>query len=376
MSDPKHRPKVCILIETLAKGGAERMAGNLSFLLQEIGFEVTVVVIYDDVSYRYAGTSLNLGYGDHRDGNFLYKAIKYNRLQRSIKRGKYDLIIDFRMRTHALRELIFLLFLFPLRKTIFRIATSVHDWYLPSPMWLFKPLYAKSLGILGVSEGITQQIRQRFQLSNVFTIYNPLDVNRTKDLSQAEKPPSDLYVIAVGRMSQDNQKQFDKLIEAYSKSTLPRTGILLRILGEGVQKPALIRIAEEKGLQDLIVFEGFTENPYPYMRGALFLALTSEHEGLPGVLLESLACGTPVVAFDCPTGPREIVVHEQNGLLVPDQDLKEMSKAMSRMIADRELYLLCQKNSQASISKFEKEHIKAEWLTFLESKGYSLPSSN
>jgi glycosyltransferase involved in cell wall biosynthesis len=102
----------------------------------------------------------------------------------------------------------------------------------------------------------------------------------------------------------------------------------LIILGDGSERPALERLIEERGLQNFVRLPGFVVNPYAYMARAAVFVLSSIHEGLPNVLMEALACGTPVVSTDCPSGPRQILDGGRYGPLVPVGDPEALAEAI------------------------------------------------
>ncbi len=127
------------------------------------------------------------------------------------------------------------------------------------------------------------------------------------------------------------------------------------------------KLAAKLNLQDLVHFEGFKENPFPYFKNALFTVLCSKFEGSPYVLLESLACGTPVIALDCPTGPREIIIHEKNGLLLPENDFKALKTAINRFVKDDNLRNACAANAQQSIADHNQQKVGEAWEKLLHS---------
>ena len=117
----------------------------------------------------------------------------------------------------------------------------------------------------------------------------------------------------------------------------------------------------------MISFLGFQQNPFNYFANARFFVLASEFEGFPMVLIEALACGTPVVSYDCPTGPSEIVHHQKNGLVVENGNINALSEAISRMHEDKALYKTCKENTRKSVAHLSFENIKDQWRQLIES---------
>ena len=99
----------------------------------------------------------------------------------------------------------------------------------------------------------------------------------------------------------------------------------------------------------------------------MFTILTSKYEGFPTMLIESLSQGTPVISVDCQSGPSEIIIEAQNGLLVPNNNPYLLSEAMNRFVTDNNLYLFCKNNAKKSVEKFNKEHISKDWKQIIES---------
>jgi glycosyltransferase involved in cell wall biosynthesis len=106
----------------------------------------------------------------------------------------------------------------------------------------------------------------------------------------------------------------------------------LALLGDGPEKENLRKLINSLSLSDNVTLEGYQENPYMYFSNADLFVLSSRYEGLPNAMLESLACGTPVVAFNCPGGIDEIIVNESQGVLVPENDVHALSMAIEKQI--------------------------------------------
>lgn len=143
---------------------------------------------------------------------------------------------------------------------------------------------------------------------------------------QEDEPP---VILGVGELS--SRKDFATLLRAFA--AMPDNGSYrLVILGRGQQKSALQILAEQLNIADRFYLPGFVPNPYPYMKRARLFAMTSRWEGMPVALIEALALGIPVVATDCPSGPREVLDNGRFGPLVPIRDVQALTQAMSQLL--------------------------------------------
>jgi glycosyltransferase involved in cell wall biosynthesis len=162
-------------------------------------------------------------------------------------------------------------------------------------------------------------------------IYNPvvtpeLDERAAREIAHPwlapDAPP---VVLAAGRLCE--QKGFATLIAAFAQVRAQRSARLL-IIGEGPERKRLEAEIRRRNLGDAVRLEGFVDNPFAYMRRAKLFVLSSLWEGLPGVLIQAMACGTPVVSTDCPSGPREILEDGRLGLLTPAGDSAALAEAI------------------------------------------------
>lgn len=160
--------------------------------------------------------------------------------------------------------------------------------------------------IIAVSHGIRQDLITNFAIAahNVRVIYNPIDVDRVarKAGEVPAIPLPDSYILGIGRLVPD--KNFHLLIEAYRAADLAEK---LVILGEGEERDALEELINSLGLIGRVLLPGYVQNPYPVVRAARLFVCSSNTEGFPNALIESMALGCPVVSTDCDTGPREIL---------------------------------------------------------------------
>jgi glycosyltransferase involved in cell wall biosynthesis len=187
--------------------------------------------------------------------------------------------------------------------------------------------------IIAVSKGVADDLAAAARLprDRIHVIYNPIVTVGLYEKSedplehpwfQTGEPP---VVLAVGRLTA--QKGFDILIRAFARVRERQVARLL-ILGEGEDRSVLEDLVYQLGLTQDASLPGFVSNPYPYMAHAAMFALSSRWEGLPTVLVEAMTLGIPVVATDCPSGPREILRDGQYGRLVPVGDINALAQAI------------------------------------------------
>jgi glycosyltransferase involved in cell wall biosynthesis len=173
--------------------------------------------------------------------------------------------------------------------------------------------------------------------SRIHAIYNPV-VTPALVHAALETPGHSWFsdggppvILSVGRLSAE--KDFPTLIKAFATLCKQRPARLI-ILGEGEDRSLLEKQVQELGLEADVALPGFAANPYAYMRQAGLFVLSSRFEGLPGVLIQAMACGTPVVSTNCPTGPDEILENGRWGRLVPVGDVTALTVAMVETMAE------------------------------------------
>ncbi|MGG5507284.1 MULTISPECIES: glycosyltransferase [unclassified Myroides] len=361
---PQKKIKIALLGDTLAHGGAERVHSTLSIYLDQMGFDVHNIINLDAISYPYGGKMYNLGIYKSASSSLPNKWKRYQLFRNYIRTHAFDYIIDFRTRSKPLTEMLLHYLVFN-TAYIPTVHSSELSWYFTTRLFWGQRLYRKAKEVICVSQAITDQVRATYGYTNVRTIYNPISLHRIQEQANEPNPfQGTSYIVACGRMDSD-LKQFDRLIDIYSESQLPNLGIRLLILGEGEQKKHLHHQVETLGLEDWISLPGFVENPFPIFKAALFFIHSSRLEGFPTVLLEAFACGIPVVTFDCPTGPREIIKSEYNGLLIENQNFKALKEGMELLATSSEQRSKLKLNAQQTAQQYDMEVIGKIWLSVL-----------
>lgn len=205
--------------------------------------------------------------------------------------------------------------------------------FLPA---LLRRNYRHAEAVVAVSNGLAEEVAEVAALprARVTTIYNPVVTPMLLRNAQAPldhpwfasgSPP---VILGAGRIHDD--KDFATLIKAFARVRAQRD-VRLMILGDAKKVSrldALKTLAAAQGVGHAVAFPGFVDNPLPYMARAAIFVLSSIREGLPGVLIEALACSCPVVSTDCPNGPAEILEAGKFGRLVPVGDDAAMAAAI------------------------------------------------
>lgn len=356
------QPKnIAIIAISYGSGGAERSSALLSQLLHKQGYNLFNVILKNSIDYPYAGHLLNLG--EHKQGSFkFFKTLKsLLTLKKYLKNQGIDYIIDNRTRPNPIKEIIYRYFIYKSIPVIYMVRSAALQMYFPKNKWLTLQLIKSSYQVVTVAHAIVHKMKLHFSTNNISCIYSPIINN----LATNQTTIKDSYIIYVGRL--DNAvKNFTLLLEAYQLSNLTKNKIALYIFGKGPDTAFIEQEIERLSLKNWVHLKPFTPHILAYMKYAKFLTLTSKFEGLPRVLIEALSVGTPVVSVDCETGPREVINHLQNGLLVENNNPKLLAEAFNLLVEDNSLYLKIKQNTISSISAFKEEVVATQWQKLLK----------
>lgn len=215
-----------------------------------------------------------------------------------------------------------------------KFAKNFKTWIMPVLAKYFFP-WAKA--IVPVSEGVGEDlVKLGIPSRKIQVIHNPVVTPAL--LQQAQEPVEHPWfvpeappvIVAVGRL--EKQKDYPTLFQSFAIARQSRP-LRLLILGEGELRSELQQQLDELGLSEDVRLEGFVNNPFAYVARSDLFVLSSIFEGLPTVLIEAMAVGTPVVATDCPSGPYEILQGGHYGPLVPMASPEELANAMLKRLS-------------------------------------------
>lgn len=183
--------------------------------------------------------------------------------------------------------------------------------------------------------------------------------NSLAETGPARSPLDRPVVVAAGRLVKS--KGFHTMIEAFAHVAHDHPEWQLRIFGAGPERDRLRKLVEERRLTDNVHLRGVTDHLDEELAQASAFALSSRHEGFGMVLAEAMSHGVPVVSFDCPVGPREIITDGHDGLLVPMGDNAGLAVALNRLIEDPRLRRTLGENAVVSARRYSAEEIGPQW---------------
>ncbi len=198
--------------------------------------------------------------------------------------------------------------------------------------------------------------KEKFKAKNAICIYNPVTINASEPSKMENK-----ICLAIGRLVA--QKNFIDLINAWHLTKAKNKGWKLRIIGAGKQEQMLVNRINELHLKDSIEMLPPQKNVVEQYKNASVYAMSSHHEGLPLVLIEAMAMGLPIVSYNCPTGPADIVSHEKTGLITPYMNVQALADGLDKVMLNEDLREKFHEESLKEVEKFSVKTIVDKWET-------------
>lgn len=233
-------------------------------------------------------------------------------------------------------------------------------------LWLMRMLIEKADAVVAVSKAVSDDMKVLLSPKlDVHVIYNPVISSDFDGLSRqlVQWPWEDRAcptIVFVGRLVK--VKRLDVLLNAFAMCTQTSRAKLL-IIGDGPETGSAVELARDLNLGEMCKFLGHQDNPFPWIREADLLVLSSDSEGFGLVLVEAMACGTQVVSTDCPYGPAEILGNGEYGRLVPTGDAKALAVAMWESL---QCPIASKDKMKERAAEFGVDHAVQQYVNLLE----------
>jgi glycosyltransferase involved in cell wall biosynthesis len=323
-----------LYIPTLNGGGAQRVALNLAQGFADRSCNVDIIVI-DRKGGSIGKVAESANVVDLEAKRTLTSIPK---LASHLRSNKYDALISFMNYVNICSVVASLL-----SQSSHKIIVTEHTTVSRSLLdmgkmegWgrskLIQCLYPLADHVIAVSQGAAEDLQRVGYLQNVHAIPNPISVNTSSQTNERGEVPhpwlseGDPVIMGAGRLIE--LKGFSTLIRSLRHVRDRGAKARLIIIGEGEERQNLEGLVHDLDLKRCVAFPGFVSDPFTFMRLADVFVLSSRWEGFGNVLVEAMACGTPVVSTDCPNGPREILEGGKWGELVPVENETEMAQAI------------------------------------------------
>lgn len=329
INDRTRRPDIAFFISSMGDGGAQRTIANLASGLSRRGYEVDLTLIRAEGPYL-EDLDSDINIIDLNSNRAITSVLPLTMYLRRTRPHVLFSTLNYLNIVAILAGLVSGTSIDVVIRSANIQSTHSHqkqDQVLPELMRIF---YRFSDKHVALSQAVAEDVCANYGLDRDETtvIYNP---TVTEDLFDKATEPIDhqwfdsdvSVIIGVGRLSE--QKNFEILIRAFEQVIADRN-VRLVILGKGEKRSELEMLVEELGLADVVSMPGFVDNPYAYMHRADLFILSSRWEGFGNVIVEAMACGTPVVSTDCPGGPSEILNNGTYGPLVPVGDPNRLAE--------------------------------------------------
>ena len=374
--------KVLVLHGHLSMGGEERVLLNVLKNLVELNYDVDLLITWNHgknnlfeneipkkVNYEFLFKNYD---GKSKIIKEIFrlraKTTYLKKVEKRIKEKKYDIIIDYSSNLLKYNN-------FDIKIPVFawiHFSLTFGEKLSEEKIEKYKKQYKKYDKILAICDTMRDEFVDILEMNKtkVELVYNPINLEKIKEKAENPNPDYEKYLkedyfLQVSRLTQ--QKQPEHLVDIYHK--LKQRGIKKKLyfIGNGEKIELIKQKIKEYKLENDVILLGQIENPYPFFKNAKLFVHTAKYEGLPTVLLESLAFGTPVVAYDCPTGPKDILgKNSEYGELIPLNDKDEFVEKVYELMNNNKKYENYRKLSFVRANDFSMESNKTKLKELIE----------
>lgn len=356
--------KVAAFIINLSKGGAQGVFVNVVNYLYDVGIDIDIVVqnLDDSVYKKKINPLIHIENLDSPSAKKMLPALRAylvsHRFTHALVFGPEIAVDLFLMRKRLHKDYKIISRCLNTLTQEYTYATSFFRKYVTS--LLIRCVYPKMDMIVAQSKGMAKDLTEKWNIvdTKVVVINNALQPEYESEVKSDEENLKEDYVMFAGRL--EPQKGVDMLLKAFYK--LNNKSVSLKIIGDGSQRGKLKLLAAELNLSDRVEFINYTQNIKQYYKTAKAVLMTSYFEGFPNVLVEAIACGTPVISYDLPSGPKEIIIEGVNGQLIPYLDVEAFSKSLDLALTIN----WDEKKVKETACRFMREQIMPRYIEVLE----------
>ncbi|HEU4414815.1 MAG TPA: glycosyltransferase family 4 protein [Candidatus Angelobacter sp.] len=358
--------RLTLVIASLGRGGAERTASILAGAWAEQGHHITLItLVQDDVPAFPLHPSVVLRQLRVRGGvakNIVHSVMRQLRTVRVLRAAIREAAPDFIVSFMDIPNVLTLLAARGLAAPVI-ITEHVHPaHYRIGWHWemLRRLTYHRAAALVCVSRPLLDWFQRKIRVRG-YVVPNPVTVGPPPAATVLKQNGSRSLHVMVGMGRLVEQKGFDLLLEAFSRIADRHRDWSLKIMGDGPLRDQLETQKRNLNLNGRVEFTGGLPDPFPVLRSADLFVFPSRFEGFGNALCEAMACGLPVISFDCPSGPSDIVRPGVDGLLIPAEDVAALAAAMDRLMTNGQERAAMAARAPEIISRFGVRQVLDMW---------------
>ena len=350
---------IAVVTRNMCGGGAERVIAQLLGKWSEKGIKCSLVCMHPQAAfYTFPETTQCYDVPDFSENPNIDKIKKYKHLRKLLKQIKPDVVLSMPEEIGIYAVLAMLGSGIPMV-----VSERNNPWVMPNKKIsriARRMAYPFAKGLIFQTQQAAAFFPKSQQRKGI-VLPNPLDASRLPPVYMGERKKT---VVSAGRL--ENQKNFFLLIEAFALFYKTHPSYKLVIYGEGILRNELEAFAKERLPENAWCMPGqVSDLPQRIAKSGIF-ALSSDYEGVPNVLIEAMAVGTPCVSTDCaPGGAAELIKNRQNGLLVPVKDVKALADALSDMADKPENAMQMAQKAPDIRTALDADAVADRWRAYL-----------
>ncbi|MFC1621043.1 glycosyltransferase [Candidatus Omnitrophota bacterium] len=375
--------KLLLLATTYEYGGVSSVIKNISDNLDRGKFDITLMVEKMGVRHYPLKDDIKVVTVENSPARGLMRKFinifgHLSDIRRAVIKEKPDIVLGFGFSINCMYVLPFVrsskvksrLILAEFTEELFvkhgskTFKGHVLKYFYKLIMFLF---YRYADAIIAVSGSLAKHIERSFLIDKkkIHVIHVPVNIEEIRARSQEKAFNGTNGLACVGTVSRlSAEKGIDDLIKAFANLTKDMDASLI-VVGDGEERDNLKSLAKGLGIEDKVNFLGWIENPYSYIKKMDVFVLSSLWEGFPNVVIESMACGVPVVATNSVGGVSEAIRHGIDGLLTAPKNIKALSDSIYSLLKDKELRDRLIHEANKKIERFDASNITREYEAVL-----------